>query len=276
MTFMTGRVYDDDPLTLGEREEFETDLISFCDRELDLLGDIRGLDVLYAGGASALWLEGLSERIGSEGSLTAIEADVDLVEQARESLEGTDLSAPVSFVVGNVFEPPFPSGTFDLVYSAGFFHELDVRKNPVEAALAVLARAARPGGRVATSDWVDTGEEPPPVDLEWEKMEAEAAREVGGTKLYGIGPPERLIQLHERAFRDVRWCVSPSYPLRHLDKVMLSEPEEYASLSGDARLRLLARRAALKERIQREGYNRMAMLYVEGGVEKILRMGDAP
>jgi hypothetical protein len=57
-------IYARDPLTPEEREEFEADLIAFCERELDLPGEIRGLDVLYAGGSSLLWLEGLSQRIG--------------------------------------------------------------------------------------------------------------------------------------------------------------------------------------------------------------------
>jgi len=272
MTFMASRLYDDDPLTPEERTAFEEDLISFSDRELDLLGDIRGLNVLYAGGAALLWLEGLSQRIGDGGSLTAIETDADLVEQAQESLEDTQLSAPVSLVVGDMFELPFASGVFDLVYSAGLFHELDVREKPAEDVLVALARVVRSGGQVAASDWVDTSEKPSPVDLEWERMEAEAEYEVSGTLLYGIGPPGRLIRIHERVFGDIRWRVSSPYPLRHLDKVMLSEsddePAEYAALSGDTRLRLLTRRAALKERIRREGYSRAATLYVEGRVKE--------
>jgi hypothetical protein len=54
-----------------------------------------------------------------------------------------------------------------------------------------------------------------------------------------------------------------------LDKVVLSEPDEppeYAALPDAVRLELVASRAALKERIRREGYGRMATLYVEGRV----------
>ena len=72
---MTQGLYKQDPLTPGEREELEDDLIAFCDRELDLLGDIKNLDVLYAGGSSPLWIEGLSQRIGAGGSVTAIDID---------------------------------------------------------------------------------------------------------------------------------------------------------------------------------------------------------
>src|ERR687890_19964 len=66
IAFMTG-LYKQDPLSPEEREELEDDLIAFCDRELDLLGDIKGLDVLYAGGSSPLWVEGLSQRVGERG-----------------------------------------------------------------------------------------------------------------------------------------------------------------------------------------------------------------
>ena len=268
---MTGSLYDDDPLTPGEREEFEDDLTSFCDRELDLLGNIVGLNVLYAGGASPLWLEGLSQRIGESGAVTVIETDEYRVEQARHTLHNADLAAPVDLVVGNVFEVPFRDGGLDLAYSAGLFHELDVRERSEEDALAELARVVRSGGRVATGDWVDAGEETPPVDLEWERMEAELAGEADGARLYGIGPPGRLAALHEEILDDVRVHVSSPYPLRHLEKVMLSEPDEpaeWASLSEAARHRLLTRRLALKERIRREGYSRMATLYVEGRVRK--------
>ena len=153
---MTDGQYRQDPLTPEEREEFEEDLVSFCDRELELLGDIRGLDVLYAGGSSLLWIEGLSQRAGEGGTVTALDLDRERVEAAGENLEDADLRAPVWLVAGSVFEPPFGPGTFDLVYSAGLFHELDVAGGGVEAALRALSSAVRPGGRVATGDFVDT------------------------------------------------------------------------------------------------------------------------
>ena len=89
--------YKQDPLTPGEREELEDDLIAFCDRELDLLGDIRGLDVLYAGGSSPLWIEGLSQRIGENGTLTAIDMDAERVEETQDSLGEAGLAAPSVF-----------------------------------------------------------------------------------------------------------------------------------------------------------------------------------
>jgi ubiquinone/menaquinone biosynthesis C-methylase UbiE len=262
---MTGRLYKEDPLTPGEQEELEDDLISFCDRELDLLGDIGGLDVLYAGGSSPLWIEGLSQRVGESGTLTAIDLDVGRVEETQDSLREAELAAPVHLRAGDVFEMLFGPGTFDLVYSSGFFHELDVKEKSAQEALAALRSVARPGGRVATSDFVDSESA---AQLEDEELEAELMREAYGKELYGIGPPERLVALHEGLLTAVRWRVSPPRTIRHLEKLVLAEeePEELASLPPAIARNFRVRREILRGRILREGYTRPATLYVEGAV----------
>jgi SAM-dependent methyltransferase len=260
---MPGRLYKGDPLTPEEREEFEADLIAFCERELDLLGDIRDLDVLYAGGSSLLWLEGLSQRIGERRRLTALDSDANRIEESRELLEDAELAAPVRLVAGDVFEPPFEPRTFDLVYSAGLFHELDVRQKTAEDALAALASVTRPAGRIATSDFVDSVQA---AQLEDEELQRELTREASGSELYGIGPPERLVALHERVLAHVRWRVSPPHNVRHLDKLVLGEeePATLALLPTDAQARFRRSREAFLERVRREGYTRLATLYVEG------------
>jgi SAM-dependent methyltransferase len=259
---------DRTPLTPREREEFEEDLISFCERELDLLGDIGGLNVLYAGGSSLLWVEGLSQRIGEDGSLTALDLDEEAVRHARERLSEADLAAPVRLVKGSVFAPPFGEGAFDLVYSAGLFHELDVTEAPSEDALAALARVTRTGGRVATTDFVDTVST---AQVEEERLRNDLAREAFGRELYGIGTPERLVTLHESFLEDVRWRLTPPCPVRHLEKVVLAEeePDAMRLLPPGLRERLRRRRAALRVRIRRGGYTKPATLYVEG------RAGDS-
>jgi hypothetical protein len=265
---MTQRLYKWGPLTPGEREELEDDLIAFCDRELDLLGDIRGLDVLYAGGSSPLWIEGLSQRIGEDGSLTAIDIDVERVDETQTFLGEAEFAAPVHLLAGDVFGMPFAAGTFDLVYSSGLFHELDLKERGAEDALSALCSVARSGGRVATGDFVDTERA---VQLEDEKLEAELKREAYANEIYGIGPPERLVDLHEALLTGVRWLVSPPQRIRHLGKLVLSEdePAELSSLSPATARRLRESRDAMRARILGEGYTRPATLYVEG-------MGDAP
>jgi len=262
---MPGRLYKGDPLTPEERAELEEDLISFCDRELDLLGDLRGLDVLYAGGSSVLWLEGLSQRIGEGGSLTALDSDAQRLERAREMLEEADPASPVRLVAGDVFEPPFGMRAFDLVYSAGLFHELDVRERAAGDALAAFVSVSRPGGRISTSDFVDSV---PAVQLEDEAIEARLEREIFGKELYGIGSPDRLVLLHERFLTDAQGRVSPPHDVRHLGRLILAE-KETASLSllpAGVQERLRQRRELFLERVRREGYTRPATLYFEGRV----------
>src|SRR3712207_5823808 len=104
---MLHRLYLEDPLSPEESEAYERDLISFCDRELDLIGDIEVLAALYAGASSPLWLEGLSQRIGRTGTLVALEADPKLIGEGREALREADLAAPVRIVSVDVFRPPF-------------------------------------------------------------------------------------------------------------------------------------------------------------------------
>lgn len=272
---MSPRVYKD-PLTPEEREAYETDLIAFCDHELDLLGSIKDLDVLYAGGSSLLWIEGLSQRIGERGRLTALDTDTRRIEETRELLGEAELAAPVQLVAGDVFRPPFAPDIFDLAYSAGLFHELDVRYRSAGDAVAGLASVVRPGGRISTSDFVNRV---PAVQLEDEELQRELAREISNAELYGIGPPERLVALHEALLAGVRWWVLPSKPIRHLGKIVLAEeePEELRSLPARTRRRLRERLDALRERIEREDYTRPASLYAEGFVTKDQTAGkDSP
>ena len=257
------RTYDENPLTPWEQDELEDDLISFCDRELDLLGDIRGLGVLYAGGSSPLWIEGLSQRIGEGGRLVAIDLDAKRVEQTRAALGEAELAAPVRLLADDVFAMSLDPDSFDLVYSSGLFHELDVSERGAEDALVALRSVVRPGGRVVTADFIDSE---PAVQLEDEELEAELRRVAYGSEVYGIGAPERLISLHQKLFRDVRSQVSEPQEIRHLWKFILAEeePPALSSLPAEAAQRWRERRQRLRERIVNEDYSRPATLCVEG------------
>jgi ubiquinone/menaquinone biosynthesis C-methylase UbiE len=260
---MTERLYKQGPLTPREREELEDDLIAFCDRELDLLGDIRGLEVLYAGGSSPLWIEGLSQRIGEGGSLVAIDLDTERVDETQASLGEAGLAAPVRLLAGDVFAMPFGPDSFDLVYSSGLFHELDVKERGAEDTLVALRSVARPGGRVVTADFVDSE---PAVQLEDEELEAEMRRAAYGSEVYGIGTPERLISLHRELFQDVQSYVSTPQEIRHLWKLILAEgePTVLSSLPAEVALRWREKRRKLRNRILNENYTRPATLYVGG------------
>ena len=159
----------------------------------------------------------------------------------------------------------FGPDAFDLVYSSGLFHELDVKERGARGALVALGSLVRSSGKIATADFVDSE---PAVQLEDEQLEAELRREAYGSKVYGIGPPERLIALHEEFLEGVRWRYTPPQEIRHLWKLVLAEGKPAALLPPEVARRLRERRRALRDRISSEGYTRPATLYVEG------RMGD--
>lgn len=230
-------------------------MISFCDRALDLIGAPGGFDVLYAGGSSPLWLEGLAERIGPGGSLTALDADEERVRRARRWLAKAGLPCRVSVLAGDVFTPPFSKSSFDFVYSAGLLHELDVSRSPASEAIRTLAVLLRPGGRLATEDFVDSAVA---AQLEDEAIE-DVLRRAMGEEPYGIGSRERLISLHKQELEAVSWRALPPFEIRHMDRLFLAsgEPE-------GIRDPLRGRWLDLRERVRREGYTRPATLCVEG------------
>ena len=108
----------------------------------------------------------------------------------------------------------------------------------------------------------------PAVQLEDEDLDAKFARLGSGRELFGIGPPGRLVALHEGVLAGVRWRVSGPQTIRHLGKVILGEeePASFVALPPGSAEPLRERREALRERVRREGYTRPATLYVEGRV----------
>ncbi|WP_119069375.1 class I SAM-dependent methyltransferase [Rubrobacter indicoceani] len=250
----------DDPLSPQERDEYERDLIRFCDRELDLLGDIAGKSVLYAGGTSPLWIEGLAERIGPEGSLSVLDADGDGLSAAQESFAPDDLPLTPEYVAGDVFNLPFPVARFDLAYSSGLLHELDVAEGEIAEALRSLESVVRAGGFVAASDFVS---DVPAVQVEEEGIFAEAARLATGSKLFGVGGSDRIEGLLRGPFGRHGLRVCPPFPVRHLDRLFLAQPEPdgFDLLKADDAARLRARWEGLKLRVKAEGYTRPATVF---------------
>jgi hypothetical protein len=169
----------------------------------------------------------------------------------------------VRLLADDIFAMPLGTDSVDLVYSSGLFHELNVKERGAEDALVALRCVARSGGRVVTADFVDSE---PAAQLEDEELEAETRHAAYGSAVYGIGPPERLISLHRKLLRDVRWHVSPPQEIRHLWKLILAEgePTVFTSLPAEVTLQLRERRRMLRDRILNEGYTRPATLYVEG------------
>ena len=178
---------------------------------------------------------------------------------------------------------PFGPRTFDLVYSSGLFHELDVKERTAEDALrrSRLRGTARRKGRDQRLRRFRAGG---PARGRGD-LERELRREAYGSELYGIGPPERLVALHEtlsgqtcgggsrrltRSVTSENWS-SPKESPRNCRSLPPARGEGYASAA-----------TPYSSTYRREGYTRPATLYVEGQVQpvvrsaKIIQLGDAP
>lgn len=252
---------DFDPLTPEERDEYELDLIRFSDRELDFLGNISGKNVLYAGGTSPLWIEGLAERIGASGSLTVLDTDESGLQNARNFFDPDELPLSPEYIVGDVFALPFREDTYDLTYSSGLLHELDVRDRNISEALSEMLRVVRSGGIVVASDFVS---DVPSSQVEEEKVQAEAARLATGAELFGVGSLARMRQVLANDPCGVSAEASaefhPPFGIRHLDKLFLAQHAPDAP-------ELRRRWDELSEAVRRGGYTRPATVLVRIFVE---------
>ncbi|MFZ5481909.1 MAG: class I SAM-dependent methyltransferase [Myxococcota bacterium] len=106
------------------------------EREVGVLGDVRGLDVLELGCGAAQWSVKLA-RMGAR--VTGLDVSEGQLRHARDNCAGTD----VRLVAGDAEALPFDAASFDLVLAD------HGAPNFTEAApmLAEVARVLRPGGR---------------------------------------------------------------------------------------------------------------------------------
>ncbi|MDA1264279.1 MAG: methyltransferase domain-containing protein [Planctomycetota bacterium] len=160
------------------------------DRELPELGLAPGDRVLELGAGTGLCAAALADAIGTEGCLVAIERDPAQLRAAREVLAGRP---QVDLRAGDVYEPPLAEGewgSFDLVHCRFLLEHLP---DPGRA-VAVAARAARPGGRVVLADddheLLRTWPEPPGWQALWARY-WRAYEGLGNDPLVG----RKLVQL---------------------------------------------------------------------------------
>jgi len=116
------------------------------DRELEALGLEGGERALELGAGTGLFATALARRL-ERGSVLAIERDPDQLAAARRA----PLPANLELRQGDVLDPPLAAeewGGFDLVHARFLLEHL----TRPEEAVRVMARAVRPGGRVALVD----------------------------------------------------------------------------------------------------------------------------
>ena len=117
------------------------------DRVMDALALRPGDRVAEIGAGSGYWLERLSEAVGAEGRVYAVEVDRGLVGALEEWVEHEGLDN-VRVVYGDYDDPRLPDGEIDVAMTCLTYHHLDDRVAYFRSLRADLA----PGARVVHLD----------------------------------------------------------------------------------------------------------------------------
>ena len=126
-------------------------IVSDQDQEiLYRAGLVPGMQVLDVGCGSGCVTQTIATLIG-EGSVTGVDSNRLLLQEARRSLAHTSLSN-VTFVEADVYDLALPDESYDFVYARLLFQHL---RDPKKA-LQSLRRVLKPGGTVCIMD-VDNG-----------------------------------------------------------------------------------------------------------------------
>ncbi|NGP43704.1 demethylmenaquinone methyltransferase [Bacillaceae bacterium SIJ1] len=109
-------------------------------KQMNVHEGAKALDVCCGTGD---WTFALAEQAGAEGAVYGLDFSGNMLQVAKEK-EPLPNQAPITWVQGNAMELPFEDHTFDYV-TIGF----GLRNVPdYKAALAEMARVAKPGGKV--------------------------------------------------------------------------------------------------------------------------------
>ncbi len=122
-------------------------------RELDVQPGDRVAEI---GAGSGYWLAYLSEAVGPEGRVYAVEVEADLVEDLEERVEATGFDN-VEVVYGAYDDPRLPDGEIDVAMTCLTYHHIEDRVPYFRALQADLSE----GGRVVHLD--DRPDSPAPI-----------------------------------------------------------------------------------------------------------------
>ncbi|MFB6866405.1 class I SAM-dependent methyltransferase [Streptomyces virginiae] len=114
-----------------------------------LIGELRpGMAVLDVGCGPGTITADLAELVAPGGRVTAVDAALDVLAQARAHVQERGLDGAVTFAVADVHALDFPDDSFDVVHAHQVLQHVG---DPVRA-LREMRRVCRPGGVVAARD----------------------------------------------------------------------------------------------------------------------------
>jgi ubiquinone/menaquinone biosynthesis C-methylase UbiE len=116
---------------------------------LNLAGLQPGNAILDVGCGTGTLLLAAAERVGPSGALHGIEPSAEMAAHARHKAEAQ--RTPLQVVEGSADSLPYPSASFDAVFSTLVFHHLP--RSMQEGAIREMRRVLRPGGRAVIVDW---------------------------------------------------------------------------------------------------------------------------
>jgi len=149
----------------------------YPERVIESLEIRPGDRVAEIGAGSGYWLPWLSEAVGSEGRVYAVEVESNLVEDLESFVEDNDLHN-VEVILGAYDDPQLPDGSIDLAITVLTYHHIEGRVDYFDR----LRRSLREGGRVAHLD--DRPDAKPPIswfqsDGHWTDPDAVAEEMTG-------------------------------------------------------------------------------------------------
>ena len=136
-----------------------------AEKETDILAEkagisrgIRVLDVCSALGGPA---RHLAKKFACK--VTGLDATKKMVEQAIERTEKAGLAHLITYKLGNALDMPFKASTYDVVWGQDAWCYVTEKNRLISESYRVL----KPGGIIAFTDWVQTGNM---TDKEWEDL----------------------------------------------------------------------------------------------------------
>ena len=154
----------------------------------------KGWSVLDAGAGSGSYLPLLSELVGSEGFIHALDLAEENVAAMRKFIDDSPLCCPVEIEAGSVLELPFEDESFDAVWCANTMQYF--QPEAWEKIIVEFHRVLKPGGLVAIKEFDDVGLNFGPFDpvLIWRLLGALRGSDLilGAGSLHTVELPQYL------------------------------------------------------------------------------------